>query len=1040
MLKVIYRNPRNTYFFFATLILVGIWSYLKLPVALFPNSTKPKIYVGASYGGMTREGFLNQFGKSLESDLNAIESDSCSTDFIEAQYRRERLWVDLSFSWGDDGKECLKEVSRVVVSHQSRWPEEIRRESYFGLQNQNTGFLFSSFYSDKRSSEEIYQILKFALQPKLATITEANSPKIYNPSKREIIIEVDPLQLASQGLLIKDVKQQVSEQIVSYGGGVINKGGKNVSLEVSSTVKEFDDLSKILISTPSGKKVFLSQIGEIRWSDEGKSSFNFKLNGEQSVILYVQPVPGKNIKIMSEKVIAAVKETIQSGAVPEDIKFSLIVNPAEFIETATQNVFQEVWLSSLIAVLVLFIFIGSFAGTLTALIEIPTSIILSFILLKIFGVQINLISLGGLALSVGMNVDASIVVIDNILKKFKSNSLESMGKKELVELIAGAVAEVRTPIIVSTITSLIVFTPLVFTSDLTYAILGDLAKAVIFSHGLSLAIALILVPTIRLHMVQKWGIVSEDHRIGWLDRALNFCYELYFTLLQWFLQQKLVKVILYLILMLSISAAIYWIPDQLKREIIGKPETAIIETYIESFESTSLDEMRDVIGRYERQLVDNIGQDIDVWWSNYWSNTNGFVAILLKNKKDYKKVFEKIEELNKGRSDGRFTVSPYNPAELPIPNPPDWKISFSGSTNDDIDQLTSYFRPYFKDSGVFENIQSSERTGTRENQLNFIPNQFLFKHLSEEGVRLSRSDVNDILSLSHDEMKLARIPFKDEIQQIYLRYPKDQIDSVMEVQALPLPLKGKVIPIKALGEFRFEHVRNDLVRENLQESHTFSGYFTEKEKALEKQKYKDFSALLQRFKDEELSLLPSGIDLKIVDAKVELSQAIEELSLTIFISLALIFMVLLIQFSSLVHTLIVMLAIPFGVLGVLVSLYLFQSSLSLNSVLGIILLNGITVANSIMLVEMIVRFVHSGDVPFDAIIKTVRNRIRPILMTSLTTILGMLPIALGLGEGGKVLQPLGIAVCGGLWVSLIFTLFVIPALELSYLNYKKIIK
>ena len=174
-----------------------------------------------------------------------------------------------------------------------------------------------------------------------------------------------------------------------------------------------------------------------------------------------------------------------------------------------------------------------------------------------------------------------------------------------------------------------------------------------------------------------------------------------------------------------------------------------------------------------------------------------------------------------------------------------------------------------------------------------------------------------------------------------------------------------------------------------------------------------------------------------VDPDIELNQAIEQLKWAMFLSITLVFLTIVLQFGDVVHSLLVLVAIPLGVIGVLLSLWIFKSTLSLNSVLGVILLNGISVANSIILVDFMKRLVDEGMPARLAAVTAARARLRPILMTSLTTVLGMLPIALGMGEGGRILQPLGIAVSGGLWVSMSLTLFVVPALQVSYMEYKE---
>jgi HAE1 family hydrophobic/amphiphilic exporter-1 len=247
----------------------------------------------------------------------------------------------------------------------------------------------------------------------------------------------------------------------------------------------------------------------------------------------------------------------------------------------------------------------------------------------------------------------------------------------------------------------------------------------------------------------------------------------------------------------------------------------------------------------------------------------------------------------------------------------------------------------------------------------------------------------------------------------------------------------KVVPLRALVDFELWESSKTLARINGENSFRLEGFLTEKEKKHSNVVLAKIKKFTKNFTTNILPTISNKVTVNMVDAKIELTKAIHELILTTLLSLVLIFLVLYLRFSSVIHTLIIMLAIPFGMLGVFLSLWIFNSTLSLNSALGIILLNGITVANSIMLVDRILKNISKGIEAKQAILLTAKERIRPILMTSIITILGMLPIAFGFGEGGKVLQPLGIAVSGGLWVSLIFTLYIIPALEYKVLTYAK---
>lgn len=1030
-MESIYRSPLRVYLCFAILLLMGFICFTKIPIALFPNSSKPEVSITVPFGKFTRDSFLNTYGRDFEGQLRGIQTPNCTTERVEAYYNSTDVFYSIFFRWGDSGDACLKEASQVLSAYKSRWPQEIQESSWVWLNAHGTGFFFGTISSAKRGSEELYNLVEPLLGPKLAAIKEASEAVVFNPEEKSVTIELSPLKMAGFKIKPDQIFTKIRDALTNFGGGVLSHAGHSITIEIGSNFRGVDDLEKILVSTDASKRVFLGELADVRYEVASNNRRVFKINGAASVGVWATPAPGRNIKVMAEKVLQALDEAMASDAIPKDVHYSVAINPATFIDESVSNVMHEVWLCSLIAVLVLFIFIGSFFGTLTALIEIPTSIVLSFILMKATGVQLNLVSMGGLALSVGMNVDASIVVIDSIIKRFQGRKRGVISNDDVVGLVTEAVREVKVPVVAATITSLVVFIPLVFTSNLSYAILGDLAKAVIYSHSISLFIAMILVPTVRIHMANRLGSFAEKHSIGWLDRWLDRLYDGYCRALAYFMEAPKLRNISYATVALSIVAAAITIPARLPREIIGKPASSIISVNLTSPKSTQMGQMEETAARFERMVHDTFGEKIDFVFTQVWAIDRGYLSIHLRNKHDYQKTLETLQELTKNDMETQFNYSPFNPAELPIPNPPDWRVTFANRSPEVAEATRDAFRLGLLEHGIVDDVQEDSASNL-PNRLQLQPYDDKFALLSESTNPVFPSDVAAMVNLATGPVNVGRMVINNRVKTISARYPDQLVATPDEIAALPIRANDRILPLRALSEFKVSREAQRVTRINGEHSIALEGYFSEKEKKIEPEVRKRFNDFVEQFHKEHPN---AGVS--VVDAKVELSKALSELEMTVGLSMALIFLVLLLQFSSVVHTLIVMLAIPFGIFGVLVSLFGFHSTLSLNSGLGIILLVGITVANSIMLVEMILRLVEDGVPVRDAILETARKRIRPILMTSLITILGMLPVAIGFGEGGKVLQPLGIAVCGGLWVSLIFTLFFIPALEYSYLKWKK---
>jgi multidrug efflux pump subunit AcrB len=993
-----------------------------MPVALFPNATKPDIGVNIPYDQTNRQNFIDYEGKNLESLFSNISVKSCDIEEVTARYALGNVHYRILGSWGNDAQVCLREVNSILNFYKTKHSKFLNKQTYSYTNSKGSGFYLASFYSSSYNTEEIYDEINKVIIPKINALKNTDIVNLYNPDHKIIKILLDPYQLNRFNLTPEKITNQIQKNIRREYLTKIKQHGEDIHLEFKGNINEWQDLKKLLINTGSGAQIRLDKIAKTELYSP-KNNQIFKLDGETSIILHITGKPGANIKSLCDNINKIIKSTFEEGLVTNKVKYVVNVNPGNFINEAINNVLNEVILCSIIAVIILFIFIGSFSGTMTAMIEIPASILLSFILLKLTNIQINLISLGGLALSVGMNVDASIVVIEVVMKEL-SKMQRNASYTEISNNVIAAVRGVSVPLVLSTITSLIVFIPLYFTFDITFAILGDLSLAVVYSHTLSLFIALILVPTIRLHMVKAFGLPNTIHPIPRISNNLNKLYAAYCKSLLVFISHRNLFKITSTIIMISIIFASVFIIKALPKKIMDEPATNIIGVSINYPKSKSVKEIESVVGVFEKKAKKIFPKEIYSTFSNLYQKNNAFFAIFLHNKNDFKKVFDYLQEITKSTAEVHYQLFPWYPSSMPLPDPKDWKIRFYGKDKFNISKAINYFYYELRDND-FDSINAR---GAKD-YLKKPNNKYLFnikKNISNN--KEIYQYISDYISLSNKEIYIAQINSEDKQRNVVLGFPEYAQNNIDTILNLPVRIKKYFVPLRALVDISEDNAgESRIFRKNREYEYSLSGRFTEKEKENE---YLLLDKLKNLFTNFQLDILPNitdGVTISMVDTKIELTKAMYNLGLAISLSLLMMFLVLYLRFSSIVQVLIIMSAIPFGYLGALLSLYIFNSSISLNSILGIILLNGISVANSILLVEMIVRLHKQGKNIKDAILVTAMERIRPILITSLTTILGMAPIAYGYGEGGKVLQPLGIAVCGGLWVSLIFTLYIVPA-------------
>jgi HAE1 family hydrophobic/amphiphilic exporter-1 len=770
----------------------------------------------------------------------------------------------------------------------------------------------------------------------------------------------------------------------------------------------------------------LKDIAKLTIGISKESRQKFKTSGVESLILFATPKEGGNVKNMSDQIMDQMK--ILEKQWPSDVQFKVLVNPSEFINKSVLSVVKEVFLAAFLAVVVLFIFIGSFRNVITAAIEIPLSLLMAFILMRLTGMNLNMISLGGLALSAGMNVDASVVVLENIVRHFEHQK-GALNYQQKAQVILEAVNEVRLPIIASTLASLVVFFPLIFTQGLTHSLLGDLAKAVIFSHGLSAVVALVLVPTIRLQLISG-GQQLEVHSP--FEKILKRIEAFYQRTLEIFLNSKSLQKIVVASVVVLLVLLVSVILPRLKKEVIGKPESDWLMVGVNSPIFSSTKQVESELETLEQDLNENFGPEFLYTFTQIQGTNNGFIMVRLKDKKKIEELVQKAEDRYKNTPTKFYWVEAWNPSELEIPDPPAYRLEISGGDPKNRLQIAQDVQLLLTEKGIFDKSMVTP-TSEREKQITLRQ----FTQSGSESEVLSKQDLAHFLEVVTQGVYVDRIFQRQQELPIYLRLSPDSVTSLDQVKALPIGFEGRLIPLGALADLSMEEKSPRLYQENQRPLMLVQARLNKSQEHLKEERRKMAHDAVQEYKAKMKEKTPDQPTLIEVQPDQELQESLDQLKTAIAISILLVFLVMVLQLGDVVHSLLVLVAIPLGFIGVVSSLFIFQSSLSLNSGLGTILLNGIAVANSIILVDFIKKLHEQGRDAKRATLEASLARVRPILMTSLTTVLGMLPIALGFGEGGKILQPLGIAVCGGLWISTLLTLYIVPALQFMYLSRKE---
>jgi HAE1 family hydrophobic/amphiphilic exporter-1 len=1030
--KLVLQHPWRIIVIVAILGFLGIFSALQLPLSLFPQTSKPTIVLGLNYGGLSNEEFIRKYGVTIESDLKNIQNSGLDIESVQGNYGESSGEYRVEFNWGTRSDLALKEVEAVAASAKGYLPKLIADSVYVWTWSGNSGFLALAFTSKQLSLNQLHKELSTLMAQDLRSISEAKEALLWNPQSLELSIELKPERLLFWGLKPQTVYDLLYAQLPSYSGGELQHGPQKSSLKIHSPLRTLEELKKFRLrledGTPTGVTLTLEEIAAIELRALKDQNQKFKTDGLDSLILFASPKNGANLKKMADDVMKIVHN--HEARFPPGTDYKILVDPGQIIQSSISHLFIEVLIAAGLASFVLFLFLGHLRQVLTAAIEIPLSLIIAFIAMKMADMNLNLVSLGGLALAAGMNVDASVIVLEIILKRTEKWKKENPGKSlSIVQkkmIIAESLSEITPPLFLSIATTLVVFIPLIFTSNLTNALLGDLAKAIVYSHALSGLVAVLFVPCVRLLLPENQ---RENQQRAPLHTVIDWLQHSLLKLIDHIQKRRIHFWVLILTPFLLLASAVFFIPPRLKKELIGKPSTDWVFVYLNAPLAQNSRQTENLLQELEVEAKKILGSKIQYTFMQIFGEKNGNIMFRLQSSEMMDEALKRFKEKFKNTATLYYHIDSWNPAELPIPDLFDMEFELRSEKRQKLTNPSTQLHAFLQENSPYERYQIQPQL-QHTTQLEMTPFPLAWDKLP-----WTPADLVSFLSFSAQSRAVGSLNISGEVIPLNLSVSPYHFHQTETFSSLPLKINQKIIPLTALGEFTLKPHLPDIKRKEGSETRLFKLELPEEKANDWEQQYHLTKAKIEKW----FQSLPTGhgLSLKFELPKKELSESLNQLQKSLLLSLLLIIFLIWMQFQSLTQTGIVLMAIPFGLIGGLLSLWIFHSTLSLNSILGFILLNGIAVNNSIMLIEVFQQLREQGYSYQHAVREATISRLRPILITSLTTILGMLPLSLGLGEGGKVLQPLGIVVCSGLFISTILTLVFVPSLLLALPSAKK---
>ena len=1008
MLRSFYQNRAAVVFIILAVALAGILSFRSLPIALYPQTAKPRIEVRLDRFLISRDHFWDLHGKVLESKFLALSRVSD----VKGWYHDSSASWSVEFDWGVDDDEAKSKVEAVVngIVLPSDWG---KFDVFFA---RHSGRIFLSISSETRSSDELYDVLADRVKSRIEKMPGADFAFLSEPSSEYIRITLNPDTLLALNISPLQVEETIRANKYNRSLGALqSKAGIQFSVLTEKAARSVEALKNLVISERGSRPIRILDVADVEVLSE-TPDYLIRGNGQRGLIAGASPKPDVNIAKFCDEFEALVRQGV--GEVGEDITVDVLVNPSNFIQDAVENLGQAVLIGMLIATIVIFLFLSSLAHTLVVAVAIPLSLLGGFSVMRLVGMELNLISLGAMALAVGMVVDGSVVVLENVVRHYREKSPRTI--REVLDVTVAAVVQVRTAVTASLLTTVVVFTPLVFTAPLAYAVLGDLAKVIVCVLLISYLVTLFIVPPL---LTASSGGRTKARFLGSVagrfQRVIGRAESIYLGMLRRLFERRALRRGFFLAVFGLGALGLYLVLAQVHREVMAEPDSDKVWLVLNFDQQKEVKDSEDRIIPIEQVLAREFGHRMTHFFANVWMS-GGAILCNLKDKGDLADFKKSLEDRFTNTPEIKYSVNKWNPSALRLPNPPVARIGVEGGSYDRKRQVLADIM------GVVERVDGVGRVETLPSV--HLENSFRLKF---DDVQLAvwhgaqanqvQSSIESMIGFALSEKKVRKLQQGSESISVKLGFPKDYLTSSTALGNLLLRIDDDIYPVRHFAQIES--------RQNYSAVYTSGGEEEALIEVWQKESYSGSREELSKSIREAISAAPiEKKQLIYHPTETEIDENILSLLYALLFALALVWIVISLQFGKASDVAIIMIAIPLGLIGVAYSLYVFRSTLSVNSMLGMILLCGTAVNNSIIFLDFFNKSsAQDGQRPVtERLLDTARLRFRPILITTLTTILGMLPIALGFGHGGEILQPLGIAVCGGLGVSTCLTLFTIP--------------
>jgi HAE1 family hydrophobic/amphiphilic exporter-1 len=1006
------KKPVMTSLIFVAVVILGLFSLNKLPIDLLPNIETNTIMVMTTYQGASAADVETNVTRPLENSLNTV----ANLKNITSRSRENVSIITLEFEFGDDIEALTNDVRDKLGMVKSYLPDGVTEPVIFKFSTDMIPVVIISATADQ-SLPALYKILDENVANRLARIDGVGSVSISGAPEREIQVYIDPLKLEAYNLTIEGIAQNIRMENLSTPAGVIDIGSDSYSLRVNGEFKDAAELKRIVVGTSGGKTIFLSDVAEVKDDLEERVQQSFT-NGVQGATLVVQKQTGSNSVKIAEGVLAALPE-IQKN-LPSDIKLDVIQDTSDNIKLTISGLTETVLYAFLFVILVVLAFLGRWRATVIIIITIPISLISAFIYLGVTGGSLNIISLSALSVAIGMVVDDAIVVLENVTTHIER------GSRPHSAAIHGT-NEVAVSVIASTLTLLAVFFPLTLITGMAGVMFQQLGWMVTIIMVVSTVAALSLTPMMSSQLLRLNPKRSKMFTLLYspIEKALDKLDDAYAKFVNWAVRNR-IRMVIYATIFFIVSL---FPGSTIGTDFIPAQDSGRISATVNLPVGTRMEISRalaeDIYKMWREKYpeVDMINYSVgqasssNVWGSlqNTSSSIISFNIRMLPLEQRERSMFEITDsmrlDLNRMPEVQKANVLAGGGQGMGGQSTLD--VEIYGYDFNSTDKIASELRERISKIPGLVDVKVSRDEYNPEYQVEFDREK-----LALHGLNISTA--SNFLRNRINGLTASLFREDGEEYNIKIVYAPEYRQSIEDIENILIyNNQGQSVRLKDLGQVVERFTPPTIERKNRQRlvtvASTVSG--TTIDKAVEA-----INAEIDKME------IPSDIYTEVGGTFKDQQESFADLFSLLIIIVLLVFIVMASQFESLTYPFIIMFSVPFGISGVILALALSGSTLNMMSFVGLIMLVGIVVKNGIVMVDYINLNRERGMGIIQAVVKGGRSRLRPVLMTTLTTILGMLPLALSNAQGNEMWKSMAITVIGGLSVSTILTLVIVPTI------------